>query len=523
MDALIKIKHHIYLIQESRISHMCTKDRITFQWQKKTEGKVFFNDNLSQSGGTMVLVTKDCPIQNITQLYTVENKYQLLQGDLNGRIIYIHNVYAPVLQQQQPTFFDNLPRIGEAIHVAGGDFNNVIDNYMDNKAITSQSQSSFLAFQKWRDDLQLLDAWRFVHPDEFELTHMRRRIDMILVSEILMDQIQQAKHLNYFPHFSKNWIQRKGAIWRPRPDLVYHPLIQKYIQKHLQDFIQTIPSDNVEIVQKYEEMKKELKSNIKTLQFKIMSKDTNNLKKLRQDVNQAKLIQAQSPSHLNSNLLQEAEKQLEEFIKHAANKRTQHGINRSIDYGEKCSKLFLRQLGSNMTNKPISAVQTSDGQVSTDPAQIRDEHTKFWSGIFMGGDEDNPNSTIDLEAQNELIDGIYQRLTQSESESLESAFTDEEIERVIKQLPDDSSPGLDSLSGAVYKVAIKEWTYILQIIFRINEELQEFTPSQKRSVISLLYKKLSPLFPEHYRPISLLTVDSKIYTKILTNRLKRTH
>lgn len=475
-------------------------------------------------------MTKDCPIQNITQLYAVENRYQLLQGELNERLIYIHNVYAPVIQQQQHIFFENLPRIGEATHVAGGDFNNVIDNYMDNQAITPQSQSSFLAFQKWRDDLHLLDAWRFVHPDEFQFTHVRRRIDMILVSEILLDQIQQAKHLNYFPHgdhkpvaavFSKNWIQRKQAIWRPRPDLVYHPLIQKYIQKHLQDFIQTIPTDNLEIVKKYEEMKQNLKSNIKTLQFKIMSRDANTLKKLRQDVNQAKLIQAQLPSRFNANLLIEAEKQLVEFIKHSANERAQKGLNRSMDYGEKCSKLFLRQLGSNLTNKPISAVKTSEGQVSTDPVQIRNVHMEFWSNIFQGGVEDDPNSTIDIEAQNSLIDGIHQRLTQSESESFESAFSDEEIERVIKQLPDDSAPGLDSLSGAVYKVAIKEWTHVLQIIFKINEELQEFTPSQRRSVISLLYKKLSPLYSENYRPISLLTVDSKIYTKILSNRLKQ--
>ena len=103
---------------------------------------------------------------------------------------------------------------------------------------------------------------------------------------------------------------------------------------------------------------------------------------------------------------------------------------------------------------------------------------------------------------------------------LEVMFTEEEVTRVVKELPNDKAPGPDGLTGLFYKSA---WEVIKPDIMNA---LHAFWSLDHRSFhavneafMVLLKKKDHSTEICDYRPISLMHSFGKLITKCLANRL----
>ena len=89
-------------------------------------------------------------------------------------------------------------------------------------------------------------------------------------------------------------------------------------------------------------------------------------------------------------------------------------------------------------------------------------------------------------------------------------------------MENNKSPGLDGLSTNFYK---HFWPIIgpdLTQIYNYAYDHGQLSLSQRRGVISLLFKKGDWTKLQNWRPITLLNTDYKILTKALSNRLKNT-
>lgn len=104
-------------------------------------------------------------------------------------------------------------------------------------------------------------------------------------------------------------------------------------------------------------------------------------------------------------------------------------------------------------------------------------------------------------------------------EQLDSDFSQEEIDLVIKDLPNSHAPGPDGFNGLFIK---KCWSVINSDFIRL---LKDFCTqnidlkSINSSLIALIPKKDNPETVDDYRPISLLSYSLKCVTKILSSRL----
>lgn len=104
--------------------------------------------------------------------------------------------------------------------------------------------------------------------------------------------------------------------------------------------------------------------------------------------------------------------------------------------------------------------------------------------------------------------------------TIEGIFSTQEIDEVVKQLPNNKSPGPDGFSNEFIK---KCWPSIKNDYYELCWEFQANNvclSSINSSFVTLIPKNQTPSTLSDYRPISLLNGSLKLITKLLANRLQ---
>jgi retron-type reverse transcriptase len=131
------------------------------------------------------------------------------------------------------------------------------------------------------------------------------------------------------------------------------------------------------------------------------------------------------------------------------------------------------------------------------------------------GQTDKPNMQFNLQ------DFFGEGMDPTTSAQLEEPFTDKEIEDVIKDLPNDKSPGPDGFNNEFFKNC---WQIIGNDVRDLIKQFYDGNlnlESINSSFITLIPKVDNPLHPSDFRPISLLNTVLKVITKLLANRLQK--
>ncbi|XP_073480018.1 uncharacterized protein [Aquarana catesbeiana] len=164
-----------------------------------------------------------------------------------------------------------------------------------------------------------------------------------------------------------------------------------------------------------------------------------------------------------------------------------------------------------------SWLKSASGSTITDPDQVAEEFRTFYSDLY---------SSTTHYSQDELITFLqtitFPTLTSSQVEQLEAPITTECIAEALAQLPASKAPGSDGLPLEFYKQFSETLIPKLCKLYTHIFDTKGLPPSMNEPPIVLIPKPgKDPLFPESYRPISLLQLDVKILAKILALRLNK--
>ena len=111
------------------------------------------------------------------------------------------------------------------------------------------------------------------------------------------------------------------------------------------------------------------------------------------------------------------------------------------------------------------------------------------------------------------------KLNQEEIDQLNRLITRNEIKYVIRILPTNKSPGLDSFTGKFYQTYKEEIVPIFLQLFQKVEEEGIFPKTFYEATITLIPKPdIDSIKRENYRPISLMNIDRSSRHGIVVNK-----
>ena len=106
------------------------------------------------------------------------------------------------------------------------------------------------------------------------------------------------------------------------------------------------------------------------------------------------------------------------------------------------------------------------------------------------------------------------RLNQEEIEIMNNPTKSTKVETVIKNLPENKSPGWDGFTGEFYQTFTEELMPIILKLFKNITEQGTLPNSFYEATITLISKPdKDNTKNENYRPISLMNINAKSSTK----------
>jgi hypothetical protein len=186
----------------------------------------------------------------------------------------------------------------------------------------------------------------------------------------------------------------------------------------------------------------------------------------------------------------------------------QRNIARWINLGDENTHFFHTIATIAHKRNFIVSLAQSDGTLVMDHEQ---KANLLWTAFRSRlGVSEFQNMTYDLSSL----------LNQHELSHLVDDFSQDEIDFVIKNLPNSHAPGLDGFNGLFIK---KCWNVLKGDFVRLLNDFCSHNIDLKSinsSFIALIPKKDNPVGVDDYRPISLLNYSLKSIIKLLSARLQ---
>lgn len=184
--------------------------------------------------------------------------------------------------------------------------------------------------------------------------------------------------------------------------------------------------------------------------------------------------------------------------------------------GERSTKYFFNLEKQNASLNTIKQLKKADGSYTTSETEILEEEYNYYKNLYKS------DNISEIDVNKYLNDTVgLQTLNQKEKDILEGKISECECVEAIKYMKVNKSPGSDGIPIEFYEIFWEDLKCLLIESLNAAYQNEKLSPSQRRGVLTLLYKKGEKALLKNWRPISLLNTDYKILTHILANRLKK--
>lgn len=507
-----------------------------------------WNNNTSRRGGTAILVKND-------NNFVVANTKKLHEGrttiveirndddkDLNKMVIV--NVYAPANSiQERLRYFENLDRDLEIYFqnvkdnhelIITGDFNCVLEQWDKSKPFCLAKEQSSQFLRSIMSKYGLNDAWRKLNGNkqqytwrQLDKTNENRntacRLDRWLVKNTLIGNVAKCKivpsilsdHLPVILKLQSLADIKKGrGVWKLNNTLLKDKTFNENIRDMWNDHKSIKPNLGEDLLDWWDAGKSKVK--------KIAIQRRSIIKKHKNVVYNNLMAELQNLlNQYDMNPCCDLSQRIDQYkklIENIENERLEGTKVRSrvkwFEEGERPTKYFLNVEASKGKSKTWTSIRKQDGNLSNKIEEILETQVDFYSNLYKEG-------PTDQKCQQTLLDNITANLSEEARNKCEGLITLEEMDQALKSFENNKTPGGDGLSKEFYQNFWWMLSEDLLDVLNCAYDIGHLSDSQQEAILTLLYKNGEKEDIKNWRPISLLSMDYKILTKCLSNRIRR--
>lgn len=526
LGKLKQMKSSVVFLQET---HLIKDDigKVTKRWP----GQVHYASFTSRARGVMILIHKSIPFQLKGQCIDPSGRYIILNGTILTTQINLINLYAP--NEDDPNFYQNLFLTISSYsgnYVIGGDFNCVLNpSYDRSSGIGNAHQQTQRVIEKYMSDLNLTEIWRYLNPNKKEFSCFSStyktfsRIDYFLISNNLISKVGkcyydsiilsdhapitvsiQINNLSFSAfrfRFQARWLQ----------DLDFVNFMDTKIDQYFQ-----VNTNQTSASVKWEAFKAYIRGEILSYtrhKTKLYYTQVGNLEKQIKAIEQ-QLFNRYDPLKQKEILILKA--QYNELTSSKIVKNLMWLKQSYYDQGEKNGKLLAWRIKKIQTDRTINSIIDENGEDIVDSQEINNVLKAYYENLYKS---EYANFS---ERQNSFLDKLnFPTLSNEDRCKLEGNLSIEELQEALQCMNNGKAPGPDGIPVEIYKkFAVKLMPHLLDVF---NESLEKgvLPPSLRSAIITLVLKPgKSPKDKSSYRPISLMSCDTKILCKVLSNRIE---
>ena len=522
---LIKDKYDIVALQETHCTH-----QVEPQWRQEWPGVSYWSKGKSTQTGIAFLFNRDLDVNIMVEDPDLEGRILRLTVQINGTLVQIVNIYGhnATKEEKSENLFSRIdghidPDIPPIIF---GDFNMVENPMKDRRGGNPSARHTYgmKALKEIKDDYELVDAWRHMNPNKNAYTwqsradNIRSRLDRIYIPRRYITVATRAyiKNFVWSDHdvcvvkCELPAVAKKGrGYWKLNIQYLEHNRYKQKVQNFWREC--KVKKDNYQDIQMWWELGKiYLKAiSIEYAQelYQIKSAEKRELLEELRVENEKPQKDKEKIDNIKDKIKkQEIENNKKIFI-HT------HTAVREAD--EEPTRYFYSLLRTRQNSATMHSILKDDGNIIIDKNEIIDEARRFYEDLYTEEEE-----TSD-EDQEFFLNQIDKGITSEQRQKLERDLTPENLLNALKEAQNEKTAGYDGLPYEFYSTfwEILKDDFLEMTKFSLYHK-GEMGRSQRKSILTLIYKSKDKRRLIHWRPISLLCTDYKIITKALANNLK---
>uniref|UniRef100_A0A803JEZ2 Reverse transcriptase domain-containing protein n=1 Tax=Xenopus tropicalis TaxID=8364 RepID=A0A803JEZ2_XENTR len=538
MRDMRRLKVQIMLIQET---HFKKKQTPLLRFRGFSTA-VTSTPYVNKSRGVMILIADSLGFTLTMSHSDNLGRFLFLKGLINGTTYTIASIYLPPTEQHTALTeaLQALSEFEEGTVILGGDLNITLEPILDSS--TGRSSIPYRKIETLKKLLRthtLIDTWRLTNPTARDYTFYShphntysrldyifiRHIDVGLLKGADIDVITWSDHAPITCTLLHKPPHHRPLTWKLNDSLLRDTETKKELIQQLRQYFQENKTENIdpwtvwmahkcvirgELIKIGTRKKKEQNAKLQQLLAKIQHLETQH--KL------SKLVHT-------LDALTQARKELRDAHSSFLAKAIEFNKKLFFEHGNKCGRLLAAALKKKQLRNHITKIRSTEGSTAETSSEIAEVFRKYYTKLYQLPDSKLPHDKDSYKKQlcNSYIqDSKIPRIPHEAKTILDSPMTTEEFLFAIKNAKSGKAPGPDGFSISYYK------EFGEHIIPHLVEASNSITPDKNipqealEAHIVLIHKKgKDPLDPGGYRPISLLNVDTKLYAKVLANRLNQ--
>ena len=175
--------------------------------------------------------------------------------------------------------------------------------------------------------------------------------------------------------------------------------------------------------------------------------------------------------------------------------------------GEKSTRSFYLHERRIQTQQAINVLMKDNLDTVTEAKDITTEAYNFYKDLYS-------SEPVDQQKQNMFLQIKMPQLSANARDTCEGYISEEELNIALYSMENNKSPGFDGLTTEFYKHFWPILGHELANILNFAYDNGSLALSQRRGIISLIFKKEDRTKLKNWRPITLLNTDYKILWQI---------